>query len=95
MRSRNDPKKLPDQGLIILLTYLSHAYPKGISASRMVDTLVKSIIEGAVLLTYPLAEKATSRLYGYTQEKEKAVAELKGEWDLVDRPDKVMRVISV
>lgn len=80
---------------MILLTYLLHAYPKGISASRTVDPLVKSIMEGAVPLTYPLAGQTVSRLDGYSQENEKAIAELKDEWHLVNRPDKAMRVISV
>lgn len=80
---------------MILLTYLLHAYPKGIRASRTVDPLVKSIMEGVVPLTYPLAAQTASRLNRYSQENEKATAELKGEWHLVNRPDKVMRVISV
>ena len=64
---------------MILLTYLLHAYPKGINASRMVDPLVKSIMEETVPLTSPLAAQTTSRLDGYSQENEKAIAKLKGE----------------
>ena len=80
---------------MILLTYLLHAYPKGIGASQMVDPLVRSIMEGAMSLIYPLAAQATSILDGYSQEDEKSIAELEGEWHLVNRPDKVMSVISV
>lgn len=79
----------------MLLTYLLHAYPKDISASRMVDLLVKSIMEDIMLITFPLAAKATNRLETYSQEEEKSTANLKGEWHPVNRPDKVMSVISV
>lgn len=80
---------------MILLTYLLHAYPEGIKASRMVDPLVKSIMEDVMPLIYPLVAKVTKRLETYSQEDEKSTANLKGEWHSVNRPDKVMNVILV
>ncbi|KAF2175753.1 hypothetical protein K469DRAFT_53257 [Zopfia rhizophila CBS 207.26] len=91
----NDPKKLPDRSLMILLTYLLHGYPKGIQISRMVDPLVKCIIEGGMPITCSLAADTASDINEYRQEDEKSCPQLKDNWQPVEQPGNFVRVISV
>jgi len=78
---------------MVLLTYLLNAYPRGVRVSRMVDPLVRSIMEGAV--PYSFAAHAASSLNTYSQADETSAAEFKGEWQSVNQPACFVSVFSV
>jgi hypothetical protein len=82
----NDPKKLPDRGLIILLTQISYGYPGGINVSRKIDPLVNSIMEGGMLPSPSQVEHIASVIEGYKQEDERVLVELEGDWQPLAQP---------
>ena len=82
----NDPKKLPDRGLIILLTHISYGYPGGLDFSRKIDPLVNSIMEGVVLPSPSQVEHIASDIEDYRQEDERALVEIEGDWQPLAQP---------
>ena len=78
----NDPKKLPDRGLIILLTHISYGYPGGLDVSRKIDPLIDSIMEGAMLPSPSQVE----HIGDYRQEDERVLVELEGDWQPLAQP---------
>jgi len=78
-----------------LLTYIINVYPKGISIHRLVDPLVRSIMEEDCLpASWPTFETLTA-LNGYKQQEEKESRRLEDEWHNLEPPKGFVKVVSL
>ena len=80
--------------IMAFLTYTLNVYPQGIQINRMVDPLVKCIMEGASPTSWPAAE-ILATVNGYKQPEEKESYYIKDEWQSVEPPKGFLRIISV
>jgi len=76
-----------------LLTYILNAYPQGIRISRLLDSLVQSLIEGAPPPSPWLKPETLSAIGGYTQTEEKEIFNFGEDWQFIEFPKGFVRIV--